>query len=77
MCLYIASNNKTTYNSKGFDILTSGDGGKNQEEEFPAGNKYRGLITLAKQEASFWSFLKTCFKQEREEMEKNNASFLM
>ena len=56
--------------------MTSGDGGLRREDKFPVGDKYRALIILAKEERSFWSFLKACYKQEREEMERNNVSFL-
>ena len=52
---------------QGFDMLP-------REGNFPPGDTYGTLILMAKQNYSFWSSLKKCYKQKRADIKANNVS---
>ena len=42
-------------------------------EQFPVGDPYRLLLQLVEEERLFWSELKSCYKQKREELKAKDV----
>ena len=46
-------------------------------DNFREDEPYGVLLRMAREEATFWSFLKTCYKQKREDIKAQNVNMRM
>ena len=54
---------------QGYDISTL-----KLSDNFKDDEPYGFLLRMAKEEAALWSFLKTCYKQKREDIKAQNVN---